>query len=88
MSQPSPKVSIIIAVFNAESTLYRSLESVRQQSFDDYEVVIVDDGSQDSSWDILSQYKDKDKRFKVFKQENKGVSKTRQFALDNLWRRA
>jgi len=83
MSQPSPKVSIIIAVFNAESTLYRSLESVRQQSFDDYEVVIVDDGSQDSSWDILSQYKDKDKRFKVFKQENKGVSKTRQFALDN-----
>ena len=64
MSQPSPKVSIIIAVFNAESTLYRSLESVRQQSFDDYEVVIVDDGSQDSSWDILSQYKDKDKRFK------------------------
>lgn len=78
---PVPKVSVIIAVYNAEKTLARCLDSVLKQSFADYEVIAVDDGSSDASWRILSGYSKKDSRIKVFHQTNKGVSQTRQTGL-------
>lgn len=80
--QSTPKISVIIAVFNAEKTLTRCLDSVLQQSFTDFEVIAVDDGSYDTSWSILSSYKQRDSRIRVFRQANKGISQTRQTGLD------
>lgn len=81
MSLSCPKVSIIVAIFNAGATLSRCLDSVLGQSFQDYEVIAVDDGSTDDSWKILCNYRDADPRFRIFRQDNRGVSATRQFGL-------
>jgi hypothetical protein len=54
----SPKVSVVVAVYNAEAFLIEALESVLAQSFDDLELVVVDDGSSDSSAELLRQIRD------------------------------
>lgn len=76
-----PKISIIVAVFNAETTLRRCLDSLRVQTLRDIEIIIVDDGSTDSSWSICQEFENTDKRFKSFHKKNEGVSATRQFGL-------
>lgn len=74
-------VSIIIPVYNSEKYLARCLNSVLSQTYTDFEVIIVDDGSTDSSNQICIEYAQKDKRIKVFEQENKGASAARNFGL-------
>lgn len=74
-------VSIIIPVYNSEKYLARCLESVLSQTYTDLEVIIVDDGSTDSSNQICIEYAQKDKRVRVYKQENKGASAARNFGL-------
>lgn len=74
-------ISIIIPVYNSEKYLARCLNSVLSQTYTDFEVIIVDDGSTDSSNQICIEYAQKDKRVKVFKQENKGASAARNFGL-------
>ncbi len=67
------KVSIIIPFFNASKTILSTLKSVKGQTFGDFECILIDDGSTDSSYLIVKKYISTDKRFKVFKQSKKGV---------------
>lgn len=78
----SPKVSIIIPIFNAGNLLYRCLDSVVNQTLKEIEIICVDDGSSDNSGEILEKYAKKDARFKVFHQKNKGVGFARNNALN------
>ena len=78
-----PKFSIILPVYNGESFLERCIKSILSQSFTDFELIIVDDGSQDDSLQICQQFAEKDKRISVIHQENKGLSGARNTGLDN-----
>lgn len=77
----SPIVSIVIPVFNAEKYLPQCLDSIRCQSFKDWECILVNDGSNDASHEICNHYSLIDERFKVISQNNKGVSAARNSAL-------
>lgn len=78
-----PLISIIVPVYNAENTLYRCVDSILQQTFTDWELLLIDDGSKDSSGDICDEYARKDSRIRVFHKENGGVSSARNLGLDN-----
>lgn len=75
-------VSIIVPVYNAESTLRRCIESIINQEYTDFELILVNDGSMDSSADICDEYAAKDSRVKVFHKENTGVSDTRNVGIE------
>lgn len=75
-------VSLIIPVYNGEKHLHTCLESVLAQIYDQLEIVIVDDGSQDGSWGICEEYARQDPRFKVIHQENRGVSAARKAGIE------
>ena len=77
-----PKISVIIPVYNAEKYLYRCIDSVLVQTFTNWELLLIDDGSKDSSGVICDEYAAKDTRVKVFHKENGGVSDTRNYGLD------
>lgn len=95
------KVSIIMAAFNAQKTIGESIQSVMKQSYDNWELIIVDDCSSDNTYRIALEFAHKDSRIRVHKNElNKGVSYTRKRALsltggnwiaildsDDLWKR-
>ena len=70
-------VSLIIPVYNAEKTLDRCIESIQSQTFTDWEIILIDDGSQDKSADICDKYAISDTRIHVFHQKNGGVSSAR-----------
>lgn len=76
------KFSIIVPIFNAEKTLCRCLDSILHQQYDDYEVILVDDGSRDASYDICEHYKKADHRIRLFCQENGGPSKARNLGIE------
>lgn len=76
-----PKISVIIPVYNAEKYLRNCLDSLLKQSFQDFEVIIVNDGSTDGSACICDEYKNKDKRIIVIHQNNEGVSNARNTAI-------
>ena len=78
-----PKISVIVAVYNAEKYLRRCIDSLLTQTFKDFEVLLIDDGSTDGSGKICDSFAEKDKRFRVFHQENKG----RKSELENDKRR-
>lgn len=78
----NPEVSIIMPVFNAEKTIRKSLDSIRNQTFRNYEVIIIDDGSIDASGSICDEYALLDKRFKVKHKKNEGVSAARQDGIE------
>ena len=61
-----PLISIIVPVYNSEKTLNRCVDSILSQTFWDWELLLVDDGSKDSSGDICDEYARKDSRIKVF----------------------
>lgn len=74
-------VSVIIPVYNVEKFLAESIESVLQQSFDAFELILVNDGSSDDSPKICKDYQNKDARIKYFSQQNLGVSFSRNYGL-------
>lgn len=76
-----PIFSIIIPVYNAEKTINRSIDSVLNQTMQDFEIIVVDDGSTDSSYQILQAYSYKSKKIKSYTQKNQGPGKTRNFAI-------
>lgn len=78
-----PAISVIVAVYNAENTLQRCLDSLVGQSLSDIEILLVDDGSVDASGAICDEYAASDSRIKVFHKENEGVSLTKQLGLDH-----
>ena len=77
-----PKVSIIVPVYNAEAVLRRCVDSILAQEFRDFELLLMDDGSKDSSGAICDEYASMDGRVRVVHKENSGVSDTRNQALD------
>ena len=77
------KVSVIIPVYNVEKYLSACLDSVLAQTFQDYEVICVNDGSPDNSAAILSEYAQKDNRMTIITQENQGLSGARNTGLDH-----
>ncbi len=77
------KISIIVPVYNVEKYLKEALESIINQTYKNLEILLVDDGSKDSSGIICDEYAKKDNRVKVFHQENKGLSGARNTALNN-----
>lgn len=72
-----PKISIILPVYNVEPYLDECLKSILDQSFDDFEVIAVNDGSTDRSLEICERYAVQDRRIKVINQINQGVAATR-----------
>ena len=76
-----PKVSIIVPIYNVENYLARCLDSVLKQSYENFEVICVNDGSPDSSEAILLEYAKKDKRINIITQENLGLSMARNNGL-------
>lgn len=74
-------VTIIIPIYNLDKYLYRCLESVKSQDYQDIEVILVDDGSTDKSKEICYEFLNNDNRFKYFFQQNSGVSKARNYGI-------
>ena len=75
------KVSVIIPIYNVEKYLGRALDSLLAQSYQDWEAILVDDGSTDGSATIARQYQDKDNRFILTSQQNQGQAVARNNAL-------
>lgn len=75
------EISVILPVYNSEKYLKECLDSLLNQTFDDIEVLCVNDGSSDNSLNILKEYEKTDNRIRVIDQENIGVAKTRNEAL-------
>ena len=77
-----PKVSIIIPVYKVEKYIVRCIDSILAQTYSDWELLLVDDGSPDQSGVICDEYVAKDSRIRVFHKENSGVSAARNYAID------
>lgn len=76
-------ISLIIPVYNVEPYLRKCLDSLLAQDYDDWEALIVEDGSTDGSGAICDEYATRDSRLRVFHKMNEGVSAARNFGLDN-----
>lgn len=76
------RYSIIVPVYNTESFIRRCIDSILAQTFNDFELILVDDGSTDNSGRICDEYAVKDKRIKVIHQNNQGVSSARKTGLN------
>ena len=76
-----PTVSIIVPVYNAENTIQRCIDSILDQEYADFELLLVNDGSKDRSGEICDAYAARDKRIRVIHKENSGVSDTRNLAI-------
>lgn len=80
-SMDNPAISIIVPVYNTAPYLKRALDSIRRQSMKHFEVILINDGSTDSSREILLSYCRKDARFRLIDQKNSGVSVARNAGL-------
>lgn len=78
----TPKYSIIVPVYNAEATLRRCVDSILSQTYTDFELILVNDGSTDNSQSILDAYVEKDRRMRSIRKSNGGVSSARNVGLD------
>ena len=76
-------ISIIVPIYNAGKTLHRCIDSILSQTYTSWELLLVDDGSTDSSGVICDAYAAQDARVRVFHKENGGVSSARNVGLDN-----
>lgn len=79
----NPKISVIVPVYKAEKYLHKCVDSVLAQTFTDFELLLVDDGSPDHSGDICDEYAAKDSRVKVFHNKNNGAGFSRKFGVNN-----
>lgn len=78
----APLFSIIVPVYNADEYLGNCIESILRQSFENFELILIDDGSKDSSPSICDEFKNKDERVKVIHQINSGVSIARKVGIE------
>lgn len=78
-----PIISIIVPVYNVEKYIHKCIDSILSQSYTDFEVLLIDDGSTDSSGIICDEYARKDARIRVFHKENGGVSSARNIGILN-----
>lgn len=79
----SPKVSVVMAVYNGGPHVGEAVDSILAQTFHDFEFIIIDDGSTDETWDVLSQFEDP--RLRVVRQENKGQSVALNHGIRLAW---
>jgi glycosyltransferase involved in cell wall biosynthesis len=80
---PSPEISVIVPVYNASKYLHRCVDSILAQTFCNFELLLVNDGSTDDSGGICDEYANIDCRIKVIHKENGGVASARQCGIDN-----
>ena len=78
------KVSILIPCYNVEKFLPHCLDSIINQTYNNLQIILIDDGSKDGTWDILQEYSAKDSRIEVYHQDNHGVAYTRNQLLDKI----
>ena len=78
-----PKISVIVPVYNAEPYLRQCVDSILSQTFTDFELLLIDDGSTDHSGVICDGYANLDSRVKVFHTTNKGLSAARNLGIEN-----
>lgn len=87
MLKPNDKdslISIVIPIYNAEKYLEECLNSIKNQTYKNFEVIIVNDGSKDNSETICKRFSEDDSRFRYFTKSNGGVSSARNLGLDNV----
>jgi glycosyltransferase involved in cell wall biosynthesis len=75
----SPRFSVVIPLYNKEKDILKTLDSLQQQQFQEFEIIIVDDGSTDNSSKLVKEYEDS--RIRFFSKENEGVAPTRNFGV-------
>jgi len=78
-----PQVSVVIPTYNQLGLLEKTIDSVLNQTYQDYEVIVVDDGSQDNTRELVNSFQNRNKRIKYFYQKNKGVSAARNLGITN-----
>jgi hypothetical protein len=78
----SPAISVVMSVYNGEKFLIEAIDSILGQTFADFEFIIIDDGSTDSTSKILSDYAKRDERVRVFAQENRGRAESLNCGID------
>lgn len=78
-----PEVSIIVPIYNVETYLIKCINSILKQTFVDFQLVLIDDGSTDKSPQICDRFAKKDNRIMVIHKENGGVSSARNVGIDN-----
>ena len=76
-----PKISVIVPVYNVENYIYRCLNSLMNQTADDYEVIVVNDGTKDHSQNIIDEFVEKSSVFKCYIKENGGLSDARNYGI-------
>ena len=83
MKQSGPLISIIVPVYNVDAYLKQCVDSILSQKYENFELLLIDDGSTDKSGEICDVYEQRDKRVRVFHKKNGGVSSARNVGLDN-----
>ena len=79
----TPEISVIVPVYKVEKYLQQCIDSILVQTFTDFELLLIDDGSPDRCGEICEEYAQKDERIRVFHQENAGLSCARNTGLMN-----
>lgn len=79
-----PIISILSPCYNVEQYLPQCIESIINQTYKNLQIVMIDDGSSDGTWNVLQKYADKYSRIEVYHQENQGVASTRNNLLDKV----
>lgn len=77
----TPKLSIIVPVYNVEHFIHKCISSILEQTFSDFELILINDGSTDLSGEICDEYKSKDQRIRVFHKKNGGPSSARNLGI-------
>lgn len=81
-----PKISVIIPIYNGEKYLAECIDSILNQTFNDFELLLILDGSKDKSEDIAKSYAEKDYRVRVVSKENEGINATRKRGYGRMGR--
>ncbi|MBR6327490.1 MAG: glycosyltransferase, partial [Alphaproteobacteria bacterium] len=82
MNIQNPKISVVLPIYNVEDYLPKCLDSLLLQTYDNFEIIAVNDGSTDHCLDILQKYAKRDQRIKIINQKNQGVSAARNAGLN------
>lgn len=82
MEKEAPLVSVIIPAYNAADYIQRCVNSVRKQTYKKLQIIIVDDGSTDNTFNMCKKYTEEDSRIELYSKENSGVANTRNYGLN------
>jgi glycosyltransferase involved in cell wall biosynthesis len=81
MSEQTPTISVIMPIYKVAKYLRRCLESIKKQTYTDFEVLMIDDGSPDESGSICIEYQQNDSRFHYYRKANGGAASARNYGL-------